>query len=191
MQITECLRNSNERSTKFYPDEFLLHLVVLCGTLTAEESCARLFLPLVGDLIALLNRKQEDEDFVLQIAFCLTRLTAHAPLLAKICAEHETLVEYLIDLSHDKNAQLCALCDSALQLIAESDDRWYKRIAEERFRWHNAQWLEVVGGGRMPGGDGAHDGLSDDEYEDESFLSEQFRNAVLGAEELLGSALSE
>lgn len=53
----ECLRNSNEHSTRYLPDEFLLYLVVFCGTIAAEEACARLLLPLIDDLIALLNRK--------------------------------------------------------------------------------------------------------------------------------------
>jgi hypothetical protein len=29
-------------------------------------------------------------------------------------------------------------------LIAESDTKWEERIKNERFCWHNAQWLEAI-----------------------------------------------
>jgi hypothetical protein len=72
-----------------------------------------------------------------------------------------------------------------LNKFQEINQQWFKRIAEERFCWHNAQWLDIVEG------QGVRDqALSEDEAgaDDESLLSEQFRRAVFGADELLGGA---
>lgn len=30
----------------------------------------------------------------------------------------------------------------------EHGEEWAKKIQEEKFRWHNTQWLEMVGGAR-------------------------------------------
>jgi len=67
------------------------------------------------------------------------------------------------------------MCDQALQFISESNEHWKKRISEERFRFHNAQWLEMVTGTTVD--------LSDEESVDE------INNVVLGAEELLEDEL--
>ncbi|CAJ0959956.1 unnamed protein product [Ranitomeya imitator] len=51
---------------------------------------------------------------------------------------------YLIDLMHDKNAEIRKVCDNTLDIIAEYDEEWAKKIQSEKFRWHNSQWLEMV-----------------------------------------------
>jgi hypothetical protein len=84
-------------------------------------------------------------------------------------------------MTHDKNQQLSVICDQALQLVSEVDSNWFKRIAEERFCWHNSHWLENV---ETQGVDAFTD---DEDLDEESFLSEQFRNAVFGADEILDS----
>jgi hypothetical protein len=64
--------------------------------------------------------KQEDDEFVLQIAFCFARLLSHSDLTPLIAKQHPQMLEYLINMSHDKNQQLCAICDQALQLVSVS-----------------------------------------------------------------------
>ena len=44
---------------------------------------------------------------------------------------------------HDKNSEIRRLCDATLDLVAEANPDWAKRIQSEKFRWHNSQWLEV------------------------------------------------
>jgi hypothetical protein len=75
--------------------------------------------PYIIDLHNFLG-KQEDDEFVLQIAFCFARLIANPDLINKICKEHEPILEYLINMTHDKNQQLCQICDQALQLVSVS-----------------------------------------------------------------------
>uniref|UniRef100_A0A3B4G5U8 Kinesin associated protein 3 n=1 Tax=Pundamilia nyererei TaxID=303518 RepID=A0A3B4G5U8_9CICH len=51
---------------------------------------------------------------------------------------------YLIDLMHDKNAEIRKVCDNTLDIIAEYDEEWGRKIQSEKFRFHNNQWLEMV-----------------------------------------------
>ena len=44
----------------------------------------------------------------------------------------------------DQNVQVRKVCERGLFLIAESDAKWQDRIKNERFCWHNAQWLEAI-----------------------------------------------
>uniref|UniRef100_A0A8C7DCA4 Kinesin associated protein 3 n=1 Tax=Oncorhynchus kisutch TaxID=8019 RepID=A0A8C7DCA4_ONCKI len=60
---------------------------------------------------------------------------------------------YLIDLMHDKNAEIRKVCDNTLDIIAEYDEEWGRKIQSEKFRWHNSQWLEMVDN-RAMGDDG-------------------------------------
>ncbi|XP_026306599.1 kinesin-associated protein 3-like isoform X2 [Piliocolobus tephrosceles] len=45
---------------------------------------------------------------------------------------------------HDKNNEIRKVCDNTLDIIAEYDEEWAKKIQSEKFRWHNSQWLEMV-----------------------------------------------
>uniref|UniRef100_A0A8C7STM8 Kinesin-associated protein 3a n=1 Tax=Oncorhynchus mykiss TaxID=8022 RepID=A0A8C7STM8_ONCMY len=51
---------------------------------------------------------------------------------------------YLIDLMHDKNAEIRKVCNNTLDIIAEYDKECERKIQSEKFRWHNSQWLEMV-----------------------------------------------
>ena len=53
---------------------------------------------------------------------------------------------YLTDLMHDKNPEVQRVCDATLDIISSHDDLWRERVRSEKFRFHNAQWLEIVGG---------------------------------------------
>ena len=56
------------------------------------------------------------------------------------------MVAYLTDLMHDKNPEVQRVCDATLDIISSHDDLWRERVRSEKFRFHNAQWLEIVGG---------------------------------------------
>ena len=70
---------------------------------------------------------------------------------------------YLLDLLHDRNTevgrckimilkifvkifmlQVQRVCDATLQLIGEISPEWSQKLMAEKFRFHNAQWLEMV-----------------------------------------------
>ena len=53
-------------------------------------------------------------------------------------------VAYIIDLMHDKNPEVQRVCDKTLDIISQFDDSWSERVMREKFRFHNAQWLDIV-----------------------------------------------
>lgn len=42
---------------------------------------------------------------------------------------------YLIDLMHDKNAEIRRVCENTLDIIAEVDQDWTEKIKLEKFRF--------------------------------------------------------
>lgn len=42
---------------------------------------------------------------------------------------------YLIDLMHDKNAEIRRVCENTLDIIAEVDQDWTIKIQQEKFRY--------------------------------------------------------
>ncbi len=55
---------------------------------------------------------------------------------------------FQIDLMHDRNPEVQKLCDATLDIISLHDESWRDRVRREKFRFHNAQWLEIVEGQR-------------------------------------------
>ncbi|KAJ6653859.1 hypothetical protein lerEdw1_008607 [Lerista edwardsae] len=96
-------------------DDLVLEVVIMIGTVSMDDSCAAL-LAKSGIIPALIE---------------LLNVFLEAPA-------------YLIDLMHDKNAEIRKVCDNTLDIIAEYDEEWAKKIQSEKFRWHNSQWLEMV-----------------------------------------------
>lgn len=117
-------------------------------------------------LIELLKAKQEDDEMVLQIVFVFQQILCHESTRNYMIRETESPA-YLIDLMHDKNPEIRKVCDFCLDVIAMTDGEWASRIKLEKFRSHNAQWMNMVetqqeldqdGGG---GGGSYYDSLGD------------------------------
>lgn len=126
-------------------DDLVLEVVMLLGTVAADENCASVLCKadLLLSLIELLKAKQEDDEMVLQIVFVFYQMARHN--LTREYLIHETEAPaYLIDLMHDKNNEIRKLCDACLDVIKECNEEWASRIKLEKFRWHNSQWLEMV-----------------------------------------------
>uniref|UniRef100_A0A914PG92 Uncharacterized protein n=1 Tax=Panagrolaimus davidi TaxID=227884 RepID=A0A914PG92_9BILA len=139
-----------------------------------NSEAAKAMVKIVPQMTKLILKKQSDDEIVLQIIYAFYCLLCHTELTSELCSIEGGFVEYLINLMHDSNPQLRNMCDQALQFIAESNEYWNKRLNEERFRFHNSQWLEMC----EDGGQGEIDNLTDSE-------SEEFNDVILGAEELL------
>lgn len=60
----------------------------------------------------------------------------------------------------DQNLEVRKVCDRGLVLIAESDAKWQERIKNERFCWHNAQWLEAIAKANFLSSPGDKDNIS-------------------------------
>lgn len=97
----------------------------------------------VLSLIELLKAKQEDDEMVLQIVFVFQQIMRNESTREYMIRDTESPA-YLIDLMHDKNAEIRKVCDFCLDVIATTDGEWASRIKLEKFRNHNAQWLSMV-----------------------------------------------
>lgn len=125
--------------------ELVLQVIVLLGTASADENCAKLVCEsgIIITLIDLLKTHQEDDEIVLQIVYVFY-----------VCLWYEDNVEYLItktdvpayliDLLQDNNKNIRKICNMCLNIISEHDNAWADRIRIEKFRHHNAQWLQMV-----------------------------------------------
>uniref|UniRef100_A0A2D4K2V4 Kinesin-associated protein 3 n=4 Tax=Elapidae TaxID=8602 RepID=A0A2D4K2V4_9SAUR len=126
-------------------DDLVLEVVIMIGTVSMDDSCAALLAKsgIIPALIELLNAQQEDDEFVCQIIYVFYQMVFHQATRDVIIKETQAPA-YLIDLMHDKNSEIRKVCDNTLDIIAEYDEEWAKKIQSEKFRWHNSQWLEMV-----------------------------------------------
>ncbi|KAK1796476.1 hypothetical protein P4O66_008915, partial [Electrophorus voltai] len=144
-------------------DDLVLEVVMMIGTVSMDDSCAALLAKsgIIPALIELLNAQQEDDEFVCQIVYVFYQMVFHQATRDVIIKETQAPA-YLVDLMHDKNAEIRKVCDNTLDIIAvgvaslnpdlqpaltpgqEYDEEWGRKIQNEKFRWHNSQWLEMV-----------------------------------------------
>ncbi|CAI9726456.1 kinesin-associated protein 3 isoform X3 [Octopus vulgaris] len=126
-------------------DDVVLEIVILVGTVCNDDSCAKLLAEsgIIQSLIELLNAKQEDDEMVCQIVYVFYQMIFHESTREVIIKQTQAPA-YLIDLMNDKNTEIRKVCDNTLDIIAEYDEEWSKKIQQEKFRWHNSHWLEMV-----------------------------------------------
>ncbi|KAA8587558.1 hypothetical protein FQN60_016420 [Etheostoma spectabile] len=119
-------------------DDLILEVVIMIGTVSMDDACAAMLAKsgIIPALIELLNAQQEDDEFVCQIVYVFYQMVFHQAT--------RDAPAYLIDLMHDKNAEIRKVCDNTLDIIAEYDEEWGRKIQSEKFRFHNNQWLEMV-----------------------------------------------
>ncbi|KAK6052503.1 Kinesin-associated protein [Cooperia oncophora] len=147
-----------------------LQLVIMCGTMARQVDAARNLVPLLEVFLQLLHTMQEDDEFVAQLLYLFLQLLRHRELASRLMGPDSALGAYVIDLMHDKNPAIREMCDNALVIIGEHSQEWARRIAGERFRWHNAQWLDTVEGG-VALDEGA---VMDDDYVPGMLFDDQF-----------------
>ncbi|KER23711.1 hypothetical protein T265_08476 [Opisthorchis viverrini] len=114
-------------------DDVLLEVIKLTGTICQDPSAAE----------KLSHAEIEDDEIVCQIIQVFYYLVFHKRTI-EMTVKSTQVPAYLIDLMHDKNAEIRRVCDIALDIIAEYDKNWGTRIQAERFRWHNSQWLDMI-----------------------------------------------
>ncbi|KAJ7986251.1 hypothetical protein DPEC_G00338010 [Dallia pectoralis] len=137
----------------FVEDDLILETVILIGTVSTDESCAATMARsgIILALIHLLNVQQEDDEFVCQIVYVFYQMVFHQATRDVIIKETQ-VPAYLIDLMHDQNSMIRKVCENTLDIIAEYDAEWGRKIQSEKFRWHNSKWLEMVESGDAANG---------------------------------------
>ncbi|CAI2734526.1 unnamed protein product [Schistosoma spindalis] len=126
-------------------DDEILEIVRMLSAICQDPDAGKMVIEagIVHNLISLLNVKQEDDEIVFQIVYTFFQLTFHEPT-RNLLVKATQAVAYLVDLMHDKNADIRKLCDITLDIVCEYEADWRMRIQTERFRWHNSQWLEMI-----------------------------------------------
>ncbi|XP_047443814.1 kinesin-associated protein 3a [Mugil cephalus] len=134
-------------------DDLILEVVIMIGTVSMDDSCAAMLAKsgIIPALIDLLNAQQEDDEFVCQIVYVFYQMVFHKATRDVIVNETQAPA-YLIDLMHDNNAEIRKVCGNTLDIIAEYDEEWGRKIQTEKFRWYNSQWLEMVENRQMDEG---------------------------------------
>lgn len=58
------------------------------------------------------------------------------------------------------------MCDACLDIIAEINEEWEKRIKLQKFQWHNAEWLSCISrlAGAVDGASNNRSGSSSPEF---------------------------
>lgn len=145
-----------------------LQIVIACGTMARQIEAARALEPLIDGFIGLLQSAQVDDEFVVQLLFMFVQMLKHKELADRLMTPDSMLGAHLIDLMHDANSAVRETCDNALVIMEKHSQEWARRIAGERFRWHNAQWFEMIerGGGAEVDDDIYVSDVLFDQYED-------------------------
>lgn len=130
--------------SKTSADDLLLEVVVLAGTVANTSGvCALVEGGVVEPLTELLGAKQEDDELVLQIVYAFHGMLRHEGTRRALVRDSK-VPGYLLDLLHDQNAEVRRVCSNSLDLVAECNEDWARRIQRAKFRRHNAQWLDMV-----------------------------------------------
>lgn len=125
--------------------ELVLQVIILLSTAAADENCAKLLCDngIMKKLIDLLKTHQEDDEIVLQIIYTFYVTLWHKDNIHYLI-EKTDVPAYLVDLLQDNNKNIRKICNTCLNIISEYDSVWADRIRIEKFRHHNAQWLQMV-----------------------------------------------
>lgn len=132
------------KSNSTEPD-LVLQVIILLGTAAHDEGCSLLLCKsdLLTYLIERLKTHQEDDEIVLQIIYVFMITLSHENCTDYVINNTEAPA-YLIDLLQDNNKSIRRICNTCLNMIVDQNQSWAERIRIERFRNHNAQWLQMV-----------------------------------------------
>ncbi|KAJ3038924.1 Kinesin-associated protein 3, partial [Rhizophlyctis rosea] len=126
-------------------DDLVLEVVVLVGTMAGDEGLAKEVLRcgVVEVLMDLMIAKEEDDEIILQIIYCIYQFLLQELTRVYLITKTQ-VVSYLIDLLYDRNVEIRKMCDVCLDIIAEIDEDWVKSIRLQKFQWHNSEWLALI-----------------------------------------------
>ncbi|KAJ3266811.1 Kinesin-associated protein 3 [Chytriomyces hyalinus] len=126
-------------------DDITLEAIILLGTMAHDENIAPMVsktnaIPLLMELMII---KEEDDEIVLQIIYCIYNFLLYDST-RQILISKTKVVSYLIDLLYDRNIQIRRMCDVCLDIISEINEDWIKKIKQQKFQWHNSEYLSVM-----------------------------------------------
>uniref|UniRef100_A0A8C1ZLM9 Kinesin-associated protein 3b n=1 Tax=Cyprinus carpio TaxID=7962 RepID=A0A8C1ZLM9_CYPCA len=143
-------------------DDLILEVVIMMGTVSVDDSCAVMLAKsgIIPALIELLNAQQEDNESVCQIIYFFYQMVFHQATRDVIIKDTQAPA-YLINLMHDKNMEIRQVCDNTLDIIAEYDEEWGKKIQSENRQMEEAEpylygedpdpWSSPISSTALPG----------------------------------------
>ena len=89
------------------------------GRIKNSVLCRDLYAEFVNLCFVCIVAKQEEDEMVLQIAYVFYQMIFHQSTREVIIKQTQAPA-YLIDLMHDKNKEICKVCDNTLDIISVS-----------------------------------------------------------------------
>ncbi|GMR42242.1 hypothetical protein PMAYCL1PPCAC_12437, partial [Pristionchus mayeri] len=171
MGMCQWLQSTLSSTTASEHEPFQLQQVILASRLASTVEGAKSVVRLLDHFLSLLNSLQEDDELVVQLLFFFVCLLRH-PQVGEMILEGEggALPSYILDLMHDNNPKVVEQADEAARIISSLSPEWNKRFMTEKFRYYNAQWLEMV---EKEGGEGEEEEVTFDEryvYYDDNYI---------------------
>uniref|UniRef100_A0A915ISG5 Kinesin-associated protein 3 n=1 Tax=Romanomermis culicivorax TaxID=13658 RepID=A0A915ISG5_ROMCU len=157
--ISEALNNAACQH-----ESLILAILAFLGTVTGDANGATLLLErgVIQQLATILSAKQENDELVQHIMYVFYRAMFHENT-RRFLIDDSKIPLFLMELMHDGHPTIRKLCDNSLDLISEHSVEWAIKIREERFKWHNAQWLEIVAGSSSNFANYSNQNVSDDQ----------------------------
>ncbi|KAJ3186592.1 hypothetical protein HDU85_007412 [Gaertneriomyces sp. JEL0708] len=126
-------------------DDVTLEVINLLGTMAADESLGPMILKttILQKLLDMMIAKEEDDEIILQIIFCTYQFLLLGDV-RDVLINKTQVVSYLIDLLYDRNVEIRRMCDVCLDIISETSEEWALQIKQQKFQWHNSEWLQCM-----------------------------------------------
>ncbi|KAH6591972.1 hypothetical protein BASA50_008371 [Batrachochytrium salamandrivorans] len=126
-------------------DDILLQTIILLSTMSLDENISPMvasanLLPLLIDVMI---AKEEDDEIILQVCYCIYQFLLHDSTRTILVGKTD-VVGYLIDLLYDRNIEIRKMCDASLSIIGEIDEDWNRKLRQQKFAWHNSEWISMM-----------------------------------------------
>lgn len=129
----------------FSDDDITLECIMITQNISRDKKMASIVAKsmIIKQVIVLLNEKQEDDEIVNQLLYCIQCLLMNEE--TRVIILHQTqIVEYIMELLQDSNQQIVQTADDVLSLVSQISPEWHEEIKRTRFRIQNITWFEAV-----------------------------------------------
>lgn len=118
----------------FCEDDITLECIMIVQNLARDKNMSIVLSKsmIIKQIIILINEKQEDDEIVNQLLFTVYCLLLHEPTRIVILTQTQ-IVEYIMELLQDSNAQIVQSADDVLCLVSEISPEWHEEIKRRRF----------------------------------------------------------
>ncbi|KAJ8324391.1 hypothetical protein QVD99_002423 [Batrachochytrium dendrobatidis] len=126
-------------------DDLLLQVIILLSTMSLDENISPMVATtnIIPLLIEIMIAKEEDDEIILQVCYCIYQFLLHDSTRTILIGKSD-VVGYLIELLYDRNIEIRKVCDASLSIIGEIDEDWNRKLRQQKFAWHNSEWISMM-----------------------------------------------